>query len=178
MQARWHNGKRSINAKRCDLISAPHCHLSERGGGTWQHLSGRWFVLFNGSILAVYLRSYNGHDLKSHLRIQNIDLRLEGEDLATLSLHTITWHDHDAPMKIRRLRFKHNDSPLWIPLQPLISLKRRSDAHAQFQNIINSLSLTRNIFLGVSNNRTFWHLNPWISCFPPLLDQFLRPRSV
>ena len=135
---------------------SPSLSRKREGGGTWQHLSGRWFVLFNGSILVIYLRSDNGQDLKSHLRIQNIDLRLEGEDLATLSHHTITWHDHNAPMKIRKSWFKHNNSPLWIPLPPLISFKRRSDGHAQFQNIINSLSLTRNSYSwGVSNNQTF-----------------------
>ena len=78
---------RSRASDRCELrclISAPHFHLSE--GGTPQHLNGQQFVLLNGSILDVHL-SYNGQDLKSHLRIWDVDSRSYERDLATLLIH-------------------------------------------------------------------------------------------
>ena len=89
--------------------------------------------------LDVHLRSYNGHDLKGYLRISNVDPQLNIWDIAMLSLHAITRHDPDAPMKIERARLKHHNSPLHIASQMLILLKIRSNNHAQFQNIINSL---------------------------------------
>ena len=56
--------------------------------------------LLNELNLSVYLRSYHGQDLKSHLRICNADSLLDEQDLATLSLHAIMGHDPSAPMKI------------------------------------------------------------------------------
>ena len=127
--------------------------FSLKWGGMWQHLSGRQFILLNGSILAMDLRCYNEKNLKSHLRIRNIDSWSDGWDLAMLSLHAITWCNLDALMKIWCSRLNHKDSPLWTPLRLLISSRRRSDSHAQFQNIINSLSLMGNVFLDVSSYR-------------------------
>ena len=75
-------------------------------------------------------------------------------DLVTLSLQAITWRDLDASMKIRWSRLNHKDSPFRIPSRPLLSSMRRSDSHAQFQNVIN-LSSTRNLFLDVSTYQTF-----------------------
>ena len=106
--------------------------FSVKWGGTWQHMSGWLFILLNGSILAIHLRSYSGQDLKSHPRIWNIDSRSDGWDITMLSLNVIIWHDLDTPMKIRQSWIDHNDSPLWIPSQSLISSRRRPDGHTQF----------------------------------------------
>ena len=45
-----------------NLINTIDNHLSE--GGTWQHLSGNFFVLFNEQILDIDLSSYNDRDSK------------------------------------------------------------------------------------------------------------------
>ena len=130
------------------------------------------------SIIVVNLRSYNGQDLKSYSEIWSIDSWSHGWDLVTFSLHTITWHDPDALMKIQRSQIYHNDSPLWIPSRPLISSRRRSDYHTQFQNIINSLFHDGKHSLIFRLVEPFGHRNPWISFFLPLLDSFLRQSSV
>ena len=54
-----HGVKRSVEF--LDLIKTVSDHLSD--GGTCQHLTGYQFILFNGQILVVDVRSYNGQDL-------------------------------------------------------------------------------------------------------------------
>ena len=96
-----------------------------------------------------------------------------------LSLHMITWYDPDAPMKIWWSRPNHNDLPIWIPSQLLISSRGRSDGHTNFQNIINSLSSTRNVLLDVSSKlNCLYNLVLESLDFFPLLDSFLCPRSI
>ena len=66
-QVTWHAQNCPICGNKTDLISAPHFHLKGRGGGVHDNI---WLdddlILLNGSILVVHLRSYNGHNLKSH----------------------------------------------------------------------------------------------------------------
>ena len=63
----WHVENRLIGGNKTDLTSDPNFQISKEG--TSQHLSGRRFVFLNGSILAIHLRSYNGQDLVSDMRI-------------------------------------------------------------------------------------------------------------
>ena len=87
------------------------------------------------------------------------------------------WCNPNAFMKIWLSRLNHNDLPLLILSGLLISSRRRSNIPAQFQNIINSLSLIENVFLDILSDQSVWHLNPWISWLLPLVDSFPRPGS-
>ena len=57
-----------------------------------------------------------------------------------LYLHVNTWSDSDALKKIQESRLNYNDSPLEIPSRSMMSLKRRFNILAQFQNVINCFS--------------------------------------
>ena len=75
---------KSFDRGKNSLISALHFHLSE--GGARQHLIRQQFVLFNGSLLTIHIRSYNNQDLKSHSKILNINSRSNRLDFTRLSL--------------------------------------------------------------------------------------------
>ena len=129
-QVTWRAQNWPIDRYKMDLMSAPHFHLREGVRGS--DLNGWKFILLNGSSLVVHLRSYNNKDLKCHMRIWNVGSRSDDWDLAMLSLHTITWCDLDAQMKIQGSQLNHNDSPIWTLSRLLTSWRRRSDSHAQF----------------------------------------------
>ena len=66
--------------------------------------------------------------------------------IQALPLHKVTGHNYGIPIEIRQPRFNHNNLPLQIPSRLLISSRTRSNSHAYFQNVINSISSMVDIF--------------------------------
>ena len=168
----WHNCRCLIH----EFNQSRWCSL--KSGGIWRHLIGRRFILkqFNLSCLSKELEwlRLNAPDGLPWTNgcILNARWRSNDKRYMTLLLHRWREKNLNAPFSIEWTGLDDDDGFIdW-------RWRDKSNGHAQF-------FLYKRIFFNDVNHswmfraiKLFRYLNPWISCFPPLLDSFPHPKSV